>query len=71
MTTLYEQAKAEFDKLPEVNDDELDGTIDHLVFRAQHEIDLVDEGEREHNGESVSKADYNKIKRFIKKWAGK
>ncbi len=71
MTTLYDKAKAEFDNLPEVNDDDLDGTIAHLVFRAQHEIDLVDEGEREYNGESVSKTDYNKLKRFIKKWAGK
>ena len=71
MTTLYDKAKTEFDNLPEVNDDDLDGTIDHLVFRAQHEIDLVDEGEREYNGETVSKADYNKIKLFIKKWAGK
>ena len=71
MTTLYDKAKAEFDNLPEVNDDDLDGTIDHLVFRAQHEIDLVDEGEREYNGESLSKTDYNKLTRFIKKWAGK
>ena len=72
MTTLYEKAKAEFDQLPEVNDDQLDGTIGHLVYRAQHEIDLVEEGERGLGDDyTPSRADINKIKRFIKKWAGK
>ena len=70
---LYDKAYAEYCNLPEVRIDALDmpKDISHMVYRAQHEIDLVDEGEREYNGETVSKADYNKIKRYIKKWTGK
>jgi hypothetical protein len=73
MKTLYEKAKAEFDLLPEVNSDQLDGTIAHLVYRAEHEVDMIDEGEgmREFDDYVMPKADYNKIKRFIKKWSGK
>ena len=73
MKTLYEKAKAEFDQLPEVNSDQLDGTIAHLVYRAEHEVDMIDEGEgvREFDDYAMPKADYNKIKRFIKKWSGK
>jgi hypothetical protein len=40
-----------------------------MVYRARHEIDLIDEGERD--DDMPSRADINKIKRFIKKWAGK
>jgi hypothetical protein len=43
-----------------------------LVYRAQHEIDLFEEGERGLGDDyTPSSADLNKIKRFIKKWAGK
>ena len=41
----YEKALKDFSKLVTVNRDDLDGTIDHLVYRAQHEIDLEDEGD--------------------------
>jgi len=70
---LYNKAYEEYCNLPEVMIDPCDvpESIDHMVFRAQHEIDLVDEGEREYDGETVSKSDYNKIKRYIKKWSGK
>jgi hypothetical protein len=73
MKTLYEKAKAEFDLLPEVNGDQLDGTIAHLVYRAQHEVDMIDEGDgvREFDDYAMPRSDYNKIKRFIKKWSGK
>ena len=73
MTTLYAKAKAEFDQLPEVDGDQLDGTIAHLVYRAEHEVDMIDEGDgaREFDDYEMPRADYNKIKRFIKKWAGK
>lgn len=68
---MYEKALAEFYKLKTVNDDDLDGTIDHLVFRAQHEIDLEDEGENEYNSFVLPKGEYAKLKRFVKKWSGK
>lgn len=73
MTDLYAKAKAEYDRLPHVNDDDasLDGTIDHLVFRAQHELDLEDEGENEYSGYTVTRAEYNQIKKFVNKWKGK
>ena len=67
----YEKALREFDRLPHVNDDDLDGTIDHLVFRAQHELDLENEGENEEIGQPMPKADYAKITKFVKKWTGK
>ena len=43
------KARTEYDKLPEVTDDtnHWDGTVAHLVYWAQHEIDLVEEGERD------------------------
>jgi hypothetical protein len=71
MPDLYAKALAEFYALNHVNDDDLDGTIAHLVFRAQHEIDLEDEGENEFNGFDLPRADYLKIKKFINKWEGK
>lgn len=38
------KAISEYKKLPEVTDDtgHWDGTIDHLVYWAQHEIDIVE-----------------------------
>ena len=67
----YAQALKEFDKLKTVNDDDLDGTIDHLVFRAQHEIDLEDEGENEYISFVLLKGEYAKLKKFVAKWTGK
>ena len=68
---MYEKALKEFYKLPHVNSDDLDGTIDHLVFRAQHELDLEDEGENEYIDHVMTKADYAKLTKFVKKWKGK
>ena len=68
---MYAKALAEFDKLKTVNDDDLDGTIDHLVFRAQHEIDLEDEGENEYISFELPKGEYARLTKFVKKWAGK
>ena len=67
----YDKAYAEYCKLPEVSVDPLDlpENIDHIVYRARHEIDLVEEGERD--DDMPSRSDLNKIKRFIKKWDGK
>ena len=67
----YEKALKEFYRLPHVNDDDLDGTIDHLVYRAQHQLDLEDECENEAIGYSVNVAEYKQITKFIKKWQGK
>lgn len=71
MDKQYVKALAEFDRLGHVNDDDLDGTIDHLVFRAQHELDLEDEGENEYIGYEMPRADYIKIQKFVNKWKGK
>ena len=68
---MYAKALKEFDKLQTVNRDDLDGTIDHLVFRAQHEIDLEDEEENSYNEFTLPKGEYAKLKRFVKKWSGK
>ena len=68
---MYKQALKEFYKLKTVNDDDLDGTIDHLVFRAQHEIDLEDEGENEYIEYELPKGEYAKLTKFVKKWSGK
>lgn len=68
---MYEKAKAEFDRLNHVNHDDLDGTINHLVFRAQHELDLEDEGENEYIDFVLPRSDYLKLQKFVKKWSGK
>lgn len=67
----YDKALKEFYTLQTVNDDCLDGTIDHLVFRAQHEIDLEDEEENSYNEFQLPKGEYAKLKKFVKKWSGK
>jgi tRNA(Glu) U13 pseudouridine synthase TruD len=67
----YAQALKEFAKLSTVNRDDLDGTINHLVFRAQHEIDLEDEGENEYIEFVLPKGEYAKLKKFVAKWTGK
>lgn len=71
MSNLYDKAYAEYCNLPEVRIDPLDmpEDISHMVYRARHEIDLIDEGERD--DDMPSRADINKIKRFIKKWTDK
>jgi tRNA(Glu) U13 pseudouridine synthase TruD len=68
---MYEKALAEFYKLKTVNDDDLDGTINHLVFRAQHELDLEDESENEYIEFKLPKGEYAKLTKFVKKWSGK
>ena len=68
---IYAQALKEFAKLSTVNRDDLDGTIAHLVFRAQHEIDLEDEGENEYISFVLPKGEYAKLKKFVAKWTGK
>jgi hypothetical protein len=67
----YAQAIKEFAKLSTVNRDDLDGTINHLVFRAQHELDLEDEGENEYVEYELLKGEYAKLTKFVKKWSGK
>jgi len=71
MKTLYEKAYEEYSNLPEVRVDPFDlpEDISHMVYRARHEIDLIEEGERDED--MPSRSDINKIKRFIKKWSGK
>lgn len=68
---MYKKALKEFYKLKTVNDDDLDGTIAHLVFRAQHELDLEDEGENEYIEYELPKGEYAKLKKFVTKWTGK
>lgn len=68
---MYQKALAEFNNLPHVNNDDLDGTINHLVFRAQHELDLEDEGENEYIEYVLPRCDYIKIQKFVNKWKGK
>jgi tRNA(Glu) U13 pseudouridine synthase TruD len=71
MKMTYEKALQDFSKLVTVNRDDLDGTIAHLVYRAQHEIDLEDEGENAYIDFVLPKGEYAKLKRFINKWTGK
>ena len=67
----YAQALKEFAKLSTVNRDDLDGTIAHLVFRAQHELDLEDEGENEYIEFELPKGEYARLTKFVAKWTGK
>ena len=67
----YAQALKEFAKLSTVNRDDLDGTINHLVFRAQHELDLEDEGENEYIEFELPKGEYARLTKFVTKWTGK
>lgn len=68
MDSQIAKARAEYDNLPEVTDDTMhwDGTVDHLVYWAQHEIDLVEEGERD---TPMPKVHERKLRAFIKKWS--
>ena len=67
----YAQALKEFSKLSTVNRDDLDNTIAHLVFRAQHELDLEDEGENEYIEYELPKGEYARLTKFVAKWTGK
>ena len=67
----YAQALKEFANLSTVNRDDLDGTIAHLVFRAQHELDLEDENENKYIEYELPKGEYAKLTKFVKKWNGK
>lgn len=68
MTSQIEKARAEYNRLPEVTDDTAhwDGTVAHLVYWAQHEIDLVEEDERD---TPMPRANERKLRAFIKKWS--
>lgn len=68
MANQIEKARAEYDKLPEVTDDTThsDGTVAHLVYWAQHEIDLVEECERD---TPMPKASERELRAFIQKWS--
>ena len=68
---MYAKAKAEFDRLPHVNDDDLDGTIDHLVYRAQHELDLYHEGEYHYIDLQMKPSEYKQLVKFVNKWKSK
>jgi tRNA(Glu) U13 pseudouridine synthase TruD len=67
----YEKALKDFRKLIVPSRDDLDGTIDHLVFRAQHELDLEHEGENELVEFILPKGEYARLTKFVKKWSGK
>jgi hypothetical protein len=68
MASQIEKLRAGYDKLPEITDDtkHWDDTVAHLVYWAQHEIDLVEEGERDTPMPSASE---RKLRAFIKKWS--
>lgn len=74
--TQYEQAYQEFTKLPYVDFDQLDGTIENLVYRAEHDLVLQDEGEwgymmyGDYN-RKIPKRDEKKLRDFVAKWKGK
>jgi hypothetical protein len=68
---LYEKALKDFRELITPNRDALDGTISHLVYRAQHEIDLEDEGENEYIEFELPKGEYARLKKFVAKWTAK
>jgi len=67
----YDKAYTEYCNLPHVRIDPLDlpEDIGHMVYRARHEIDLVEEGERDDDDDKPTTAELKAIKRFIKKWS--
>lgn len=67
MTNTYQHALKQFNKLPHVNNDQLDGTISHLVFRVQHELDILHEGEW-NDDQEFTKAQQIKLREFIALW---
>lgn len=70
---VYQKALKEYQRLPEVTSDIWYSTgIGHLVYWAQHEIDLVDEGERQGEDDKceVKSSDVLKLRKYVTKWAG-
>ena len=67
----YDKAYAEYCRLPHVMIDPLDlpEDIGHMVYRARHEIDLVEEGERDDDDDKPTAAELKAIKQFVKKWS--
>lgn len=64
----YQAAAREYGALPHVlHDDFNEHKVDDFVFRAQHEVDLYEEGQ-DSVEESHTEADIKLIRRFIKKW---
>jgi hypothetical protein len=64
--TPFQRAENEFLALAGVDDDHSRRkTIADMVFIAQFELDLADEGESELSGRAIAK-----IRRFVKKWEG-
>ena len=57
----YKKADKEF---PSCGNDDQCKCIADLVFRAQHEIDMVDEGQ----DTPITNKDYNQCKKFVTKW---
>ena len=66
---MKDPAYEAFAKLPHDNDDQLkmndDGThdVEHLAFRALHELDMHNEDEN-----PIPRRDYNKLVKFIRDW---
>ena len=63
---MYKQALQEFNQLPFVNDEHLNGTISELVARVQDELNM-----QKDFGLVLSKPYYLKLTQFVKKWKGK
>lgn len=68
MASQIVKARAQCDKLPDVTDKtkHWNRTVEHLVYWTQHEIVLVEEGERD---TPMPKAHERKLRAFIKKWS--
>jgi hypothetical protein len=64
---MHAKALQEFNRLPHVDDDmrRFKTTAD-LVFQAQIQLDLIDEGELE-----ATPAERNQLQRFVRNWRGK
>lgn len=64
---MHAKALQQFNQLPHVDDDmrRFETTAD-LVFQAQIQLDLIEEGELE-----ASPVERNQIQRFVRNWRGK
>lgn len=63
---MYKQTLQEFNELPFVNNENLNGTILELVARVQDELNM-----QKDLGLVLSKPYYQKLTNFVKKWKGK
>ena len=63
---MYKQALQEFNQLPFVSDEHLNGTIPELVARVQDELNM-----QKDFGLVLSKPYHLKLTQFVKKWKGK